>query len=111
MDFRPVITLGTLLQIVEAIVISVGAYYTLKSAMVTMRGDLNTMGEHIKGRLDVVTETLKAHHLSLDRQGVRLDRHEELIIDLMSGLNRLIGAQDGHWPFRQQHRAPNPDEK
>lgn len=73
MDYRPIISLGTILQIISSIVIATAAIVSLK------------------GRLDVFAAMLRAHADSLQRHADRLDKHEERILDLVSGLQRLMG--------------------
>ena len=70
MTFTPTIELGQLLIFLSIVSSAVGGYYTLKT------------------RLDSLERLV-------EKFGVRLDRHEETITELVGQLQRVVGRIDG----------------
>ncbi len=91
MTFDPTITLGSVIQSITLIVALIGAYYAMR------------------GRFDIFTLMIGAHTESLTKHATRLDRHEERIIELVSGLQRVIGQSDivFHAHVRQEDMGPS----
>lgn len=74
--FDPTITLGTIIQSATVAIAVIAAYYA------------------IKNKLEMFTGTMTAHAEALEKHSERLDKHEAKILDLVGGLQRVIGQSE-----------------
>ena len=83
MHWNGEVTLGNLLTIITLISLAIAAWYGLKA------------------RILVFQEMLRTHSQTLMDHAKRLDTYESRILDLVSGLQRLIGQSE---VFRRENR-------
>lgn len=74
--FDPTVTLGTVIQSATVAIAIIAAYHA------------------IRNKLDMFTSTMTSHAEALEKHSERLDRHEEKILDLVGGLQRVIGQSE-----------------
>lgn len=90
MHFNPELNVGSVLTILTMVFLAVAGYYALGAKIETFRS------------------MLQAHADALMRLADRLDKHDERIIDIVAGLQRLIGRSEVEGQERLRRREDKP---